>query len=314
MNEAKQITTAIFHFFYHSYHLLGKHLVPLVNLSNMANVIIAGVALYFAWRTFWLTRGHEIVTERIITYGVGCSPHVSTLIIENRKNRPEIITEIHMMLGYQYAIELKKYEADLLILKPLEAVIINLDPVSWYLLNGQVVNAGKLLMDKKIKKKIQLTTTRGVVKTRDNKQGTHLIVRFFKNYCFGYIHVWEQKNNGVTYTMNSEYLVRIESSNKKIVNYLIDKSGKIHPDIFGKYSLRKSVLESEESLRKYLTDELTARQLNDSKVVDVTRLAKPDKHRNYELQFLPRWVYFLVGPIWAKADSFKAKWKRKDLS
>lgn len=222
-----------------------KLISPYVTFAT--GLMVFGITL----RNFFLTSGSKILSTYSISRGVNTRSYVHHLILENRKNRPEIISEIYLQLGHHYVVELKKYENELLILKPMEAIQLYFEKVSFYAVNNHKLNLDQDLANKKISKKIIVNTTRGIVRTESNRELVFMIGKMFKNVYFACISPYRYKAGNIICNDDTKYVLKFSSKNKERAT-LIYKNGEIDPSFLGCHKIEDVILDSKEDTTTYL--------------------------------------------------------------
>jgi hypothetical protein len=87
--------------------------------------------------------------------------YVNSLVLENLKDRAITIFEIYLVVGYNYYITLDDRESNPLVLKAFETYAATYGTVQFYGLNGKTIKLQNLLNNRRIKKRIVLSTSEG---------------------------------------------------------------------------------------------------------------------------------------------------------
>jgi len=152
----------------------------------------------------YLTRGDFSSTES----------YISSIILVNKKDKPVIINRIFIRLGHNLYVQLIDGYNETFVLKPYESLNHKLEPHFVYMAGvKKVVNFSKVLSNKKIKKKIVLDTTEGIVVCSDLRY-KNIIHKVLSHYYTGLIirHKGEFIN-GIPVGNNVLYFIEIKTKN-----------------------------------------------------------------------------------------------------
>ncbi|MFJ1298250.1 hypothetical protein ACIKP8_19610, partial [Acinetobacter baumannii] len=90
--------------------------------------------------------------------------YISSIILVNKKDKPVIINKIFIRVGHNIYIQLIDGYDETFVLKPYETLNQKLEPHFVYMAGvKRIVNLPDIINNKKIKKKIVLDTTEGIV-------------------------------------------------------------------------------------------------------------------------------------------------------
>lgn len=150
-------------------------------ILSVIALLVSLIALIYTIITFLLKSGHKIrCNYTTCSSREGEDNYISSLTLENLKDRATIIFDIYFKLGNNNYLEIESFEDSPLILKPFEVYHKDYDPVLFYSEGVDTIQINKLLNDDKLKKYVLLSTTDGkyVVKTNTKRWST--INVFFK--------------------------------------------------------------------------------------------------------------------------------------
>ena len=118
-----------------------------ISLINMfSTIFIALVALFFTVKTYNFKKGQAIRGSFTTSSSIYCDyKYVSTIELENCKDKSIAIYKIYLRFGLDVYIELETFEEKPLILNPFEVYKANYDPVNCYLVNLRKVDWTHLL-------------------------------------------------------------------------------------------------------------------------------------------------------------------------
>lgn len=280
------------------------------DIAPYVTFMLAVMGGLITWRNFSLTTGHRILSTFGTSHGVNSMIYVPHVILENRKNRPEIISGIYLQIGHHYVIELKEYDDSPLILKPQEAVQVNLERVSFYAINDNVVDIQEALQKRNIKKTVLLSTSRGMVKTKSNKEREFLMGRVFKNALFGFIRPYQNKADEIICSDDVKYILKIKRDEQP-ERIFIEKNGRINLGFLGNdFVPQKDFLDTKETLASWASAEIEAKKSkNNLEFIEVLEVRRPDffKEDTCALPFYS-WAYFItVGKIFSIVQDIHLK-------
>lgn len=213
---------------------------------SLASLIISFIALWVTWKTFWLKIWDKY---RTITYSPISSiettdTYISSITIQNLKDKPLVVFKIHFQLGYNIFIELEDFEKKPLIIKPFEVYQWNYWPIlfysdSWF----KKYNLNKLFEDRKIKNKVILETIEW-----DYKK-FHVLHKFFNNYYTWILQPFRFFHNKQSFGDKIDYIIDFIYENWKVESLWIQQNDfKILKNI----ELNKEILSSKIKLEKFL--------------------------------------------------------------
>lgn len=129
-------------------------------------LFMAIITFFYTTRNIYLVWGDKVYTSIEITSVINSATYISSIIVENLKNKPIIIKGVYLKIANQYDLEIVEYYDNPLILKPLEAIQINQKDVSFYSMGMKIVNIENLLLNPKVSKKVALLTTQGLIEEK----------------------------------------------------------------------------------------------------------------------------------------------------
>jgi len=213
---------------------------------SWVSLIISFIALWITYKTFWLKIWDKY---RTISYCPLSSIettdiYISSITVQNLKDKPLVIFKIFFQLWYNIFIELEDFENKPLIIKPFEVYQWNYWPILFYLDSWlKKYNLNKLFEDKKIKNKIILETIEWKYKK------FHVLHSFFKNYYTLIFQPFRYFHNNKSFWDNIDYILDFIYENWKVESLWIYKTDfKILKNII----LNEELLATKEKLEKFL--------------------------------------------------------------
>ncbi|MBI2430125.1 MAG: hypothetical protein HYV29_15260, partial [Ignavibacteriales bacterium] len=121
------------------------------------SISISILAIAVASLTYRRKAGVRIYGNYVSASSRDCNDkYISSITLENLKDRAITIFTIYLRIGYNYYIIIENFEDSPLILKPFETYQKNYGPIQFYGINSNRINLDSLLEDAKIKKRIIL--------------------------------------------------------------------------------------------------------------------------------------------------------------
>ena len=282
-------------------------------------LIISILALIYTAKTYLLKSGANIRGSYSIRSSISCEDkYVSTITLENLKDRAVIIFKVYLNVGHNYYIEIHDFEEEPLILKPFEVFRKEYDPIDFYSVSEKRIFMNDLLDSKKAKRRLVLSTSDGKYIVRSNIKHWDPVYDFFNNHMTAVIHSVRSKYKGKSYGANVLYVVDFKVGNgKEEVVPIYPRDYEIKK--FRNFRLTKESLASKEALEEYLHNKVTEGVLNcaDVEVHDL------EKWRNemYEMEnkkvitaTYDNWFkYHIAGRVFTKISDYQLRKKNRTL-
>lgn len=287
-------------------------------LISVVALIVSIIALVYTARTYWLKSGSNIRGSfGLVSSSVTCEDqYVSSLTLENLKDRAVVIFKVYLKLGHNYYVEIEDFEKNPLILKPFEAYHREYDPIDLYSINMNRINLNNLFSDKKIKEQIVISTSDGKYVVRSWIRHWDPVYDFFRNHLTAVVQPARATYKGKSYGINAKYIVEIKTEGGReetIPIYPRDNESRKFRD----FLLTKESLETKEALEEYLYDQVSAGLLNceEIRVRDVkTRLDEiyeSENKKTIEATYIGWVMYNIAGPIITKVSDYRLRRKNK---
>lgn len=274
-------------------------------------LVISLIALSFAIRNFWRKSGTHVRGSFCISSSAYAEDkYVSSLTIENFKDRPVIIFKIFLRMGHNYYLELDDFESDPKILKSYEAYTSHYKPVDFYCANMSRIKLNTILNSKKVKPCIVLSTSHGKYVVKDWIRRWDPIFDFFENHFTTPILPMRSDDENGYYGADVKYLVKIlteDGYKKTIPVYATDNN---YPR-FQKFRLTEESLSSKESLENFLTEQAIEGRLNcvSIEIIDTEELRNKtygDRFdKSFEAKYYNWFTYIVIGKLYTIASNIR---------
>lgn len=298
----------------------------------LLSIIIATIAGVFTYFTYKLKIGQKARACCGITYSKDL-PYISSVIIENQKDKDLVIHEVYVRFGPDIYIDLldKDYSDRYnIVVPPLSVKEINFGPVFMYNVNTQRVDVENLF--KTAKYKVVLSTSNGKLICNDWNKGwsaiseslrNHHVVVAHPNRIYSTSSVYYKDNfetPAVDYSSYSEevkYVVKlITKDGEKMFCKIYDNDRKIK--LFKDLTFSEDVLKDEDSVRKYLNKAKDKKLVNFTKIEEIYNVRKMMdstqelyKDEVIELKSESPLHFYTIGYIHNKWEDIKLWWSNR---
>jgi hypothetical protein len=213
---------------------------------------IATLALIVALKNYARKSGIAIRGGWGIASSSKCEEsYVSSLVLENLKDRSVTIYGIFLKVGHNFYIELEDHDEKPLLLKPYETYHKTMGEILFYSVNTNIIKMQNLLNDKKAKKRLVLSTSEGKYKVPRHVKHWSPLTEFFKNHLTGIIRPVRVSHNGEDIGGNVRFIVDIINKDGNIETIPLMKTD-YQLVIFKNFLLTEECLLSKKSLESYL--------------------------------------------------------------
>ncbi|MCT4662046.1 MAG: hypothetical protein N4A40_09320 [Tissierellales bacterium] len=217
--------------------------------------MISIIALYFTIRAFSLKAGQRFRCGYSVTSSIDCEDkYVSSIIVENLKDRAAIIFKIYIKFGLNNYLLVEDFSDSPLILKPFEVYYKEYEPILFYSLGSRLTRIDKLIDNKKVKSKILLTTSNGKYTVKSNTKQWDPIIPFFENHSTALIDPIRYRFKDKSYGSNVKFLIEVTTEKEEEYVISLYKDDYRHKR-FSKFQLTKESLETKETLQRFLENQ-----------------------------------------------------------
>lgn len=243
-------------------------------LSSLSALIISILALGYTVKAYLLKAGHNLRCDIGTCSSIECNDHyVSSITLENIKDRATVIFKIYLRLGRNYYLLLEDFSNSPLILRPFEVYYKEYEPILFYSVNSRVISLDGVFNYKK--RKVILSTTDGKYVVNANTKRWDIIPKYFKNLMTAIIDPIRTGYKGKKYGANVKFLVVLkDDENKETVIPLHQGDHRFR--VFVNFKLTEECLVSMENLKIFLKKQKKLGKLTykDLKIIDF------EKHYN----------------------------------
>lgn len=287
-------------------------------VTSTIALIVSIIALIYTAKTYLLKSGANVRgSYGMCSSSVTCEDqYVTSLTLENLKDRAIVIFKVYLKIGYNYYVEIEDFDENPLILKPFEAYSKEYDPIDLYSVNLNRIDLNKLFSDKKVKKQIILSTSDGKYEVRSWIKWWDPVYDFFKNHLTAVIHPRRATYKGKSYGINAKYIIEIKTENgREEVVPIYPRDYEIKK--FRNFGLTKEALNSKDALEEYLYEQVGAGLLNCAEIT--VHDMKPWLDKAYESEnknvikaaYYGWFMYKIVGPVITRLSDYRLRRKNK---
>jgi len=288
-------------------------------LISITALFISLAALYYTIRAFSLKIGQRFRCTYSIRGTIECDDEfIGNLLIENLKDRAAIIFKIYLKLGLNNYLLIEDFSDSPLILKPFEVYYKEYDPILFYSLGTEVTKVDMLIRNKKVKKRILLSTTNGKYLVKSSTKRWSEYRPFFKNYSTAIICPVRYTFRGIGYGSNVKFLVAVTNdSGDEYVISIYKNDYKFNR--FSKFKLTKECLETKDSLEEFIIKQKKEGNFEYKKIEIFEFQMEVDEIRNLypkDLKLVESYNFFqyrMVAKFLTIIDKYKLYKKNRNL-
>lgn len=285
---------------------------------SLAALTISIIALVYTVRSHLLKSGSSVRGSfGMCSSSVSCEDqYITSITLENLKDRAIVIFKIYLKIGHNYFLEIDDFDNEPLILKPFEVFKKEYEPIDLYSINMNRIDLNDLFSNKKIKKRIVLSTSDGQYVVNSWIKRWDPVYDFFKNHLTAVIHPRRATYKGKSYGINAKYIVDIKTENgKEEVIPIYPRDHQIKK--FRNFRLTKDSMESKDTLEAYLYEQVGLGVLNCTEITvhDMntwfSEAYEAENKKIIKAAYYGWFMYKIVDPIITKYSDYRLRQKNK---
>ncbi len=273
----------------------------------ITSAIISVIALVFTVMAFWLKKG-----SKITGYITFCSDirseddYPKEIILNNNKDKSIVINKIFVRFGFNCYLLIEDFGDKPLIIPAFESYKKQYEPIVSYSASMNRVSIEKLLNDKKIKRRIYLSTPDGKIIVSPPKKQWEPIILCFKNCATHYVEPDRIYYKGKAYGARTTYLVELKKDEKEnILSFTPEDAHLIkYKNIFkGDIKFNEEAFDSVDKLTSYFMElkEKHMVEFDEINVIDFQKYLginyQINKNKIVEIPKLNGVQYYILGKI-----------------
>lgn len=277
-------------------------------LISIVALIISIIALFYTIISYLLKRGNKIRCDiSTISTIETDEKYISSITLENLKDKATIIFDIHLRIGYNNFLLIEEFNSAPLILKPFEVYYKEYDPILFY-----TVNMDKMIINDNLynpKKKIILSTTDGKYTVKTNTKRWSVNNLFFSNYTTAIIKPCRLSYNKKSYGSNTLFLLVLKKIGQEdFIKPILKDDYK--RKVFINFNLTQESLENKEIFVQYIQSQIDYGYLSYDtfEVIDFGKKVKEIQNEylnKIKMQPLNYFKYYITGKFITYLENFK---------
>ena len=239
------------------------------------------------------------------------SKFLSSLVIENLKDRAMTVFAIYLRIGMNYYVEIERFEDKPLILRAFETYFKEYGPIEFYSVNDIRLNLNALFDNHKAKKRLVLSTGDGKYVVPDQLRRWSPVYQFFQNHMTAVVRTVRTTHNGKDIGGNVKYVLDLVLEGGKPETIFI------HPEdyqvmVFKKFQFTREALETKETLEAFLQLQVDQGNLvyKECAVLDMQKWREKNLGfygKTYEATLFTPFQYHVLGRL----STMYRDWKQK---
>lgn len=282
------------------------HIADLVGQpwNIVAALAIAAVGLLIAMLNYRRKAGVQIRGTFSITSTVACHDnYVSSVTLENLKDRAVTVFAIYLRIGYNFYIEIEDFAEKPLLLKGFEHYHAEYGPIEGYTFNGRCFDMNSILHPLSKCGRLVLSTSDGKYVVPRVWRRWDPVYDHFKNNMTAILGITRRTFKGKPVGGNVKYIVEFIDVNGKEEVCFVFPNDHDHKN-FKNFKLTPDSLANKDALVKFLND----RQKSGAILCETIRVHDVDEWRKKDAPFAPKVLikatlssflrYFIWGRWW----------------
>jgi hypothetical protein len=264
---------------------------------------VSALALFVATKNYRRKSGMLVRGAFTLGSSIDCNDrYIANIVLENLKDRAITVFAIYLRVGFNYFIEIEKFDEKPLVLKSFETYQKEFGPIQFYGINTNRIKLDPLLGDSKIRKRLVLSTADGKYVVPKSINKWHPAADFFQNHLTAIVHpirtIYKEKHLG----SNIKFVVEFIGKNGG-VEIIPVRSEDFRLKIFKGFNLTPASLESSAALTAYLNEQLANGSLvcESFEVHDLDgwreRINELYTNKTIEARYIGRFYYHIIGRL-----------------
>ena len=297
-----------------------RALVDFSTLKIIFGTVLSCYGAYLGWRRYVLKAGMRIRGSYIVTSSISCQDkYVSRIILENLKDRSVTIFAIYLRIGYNLYVVIKDFGDEPLTIKGFETYQADYQPLDFYAVNNRRLSVDTLIDDRKVKKRLVLSTSDGKYIVRKYIPEWSPVHDFFRNHMTGIAHPMRSTFKGKAYGSNTAFILefKLEDGTEQVMP-IYPRDHEVYR--FRKFLLTTESLESKEALESLLKLQIERGNLPVKSVtVQDVRLWRENLYESHDptpikAQRTTAFRYYILGWVFTRISNWKIRKENKVLS
>lgn len=276
----------------------------LSGLAAFAALLLSCLAVYFTARVYWQKRGSLVRGNYVVTSSSKATedPYVNQVTLENLKDRSITIFGIYVKLARGYMLELERFDAEPLIIRPFELVRRTYGPLDSYVASMKRIKLDTFFEKPYKGKELFISTPDGKQSVESSVQVWNPIHEWFRNHMLITAQIERTTFYGKAYGVNALYVARV-FLNGDVVQSLAVYEGDHRLKWLHDLGAKEDTLNSKERVQRIFDDAIKSKKITADQVeiIDVQEhFRRRYEDRDVEPVIAQRHSWFRVcvlGPI-----------------
>lgn len=279
----------------------------------LVGTAIALAALFIAFANFRRKSGLKVRGNYVLASSIDCRYHyVAQVMLENLKDRPITIFAVYLRVGFNNYIQLESFGDRPLILKSYETHQQDFGPVQFYASNLRKLDLENILINRKIKKRLVISTGDGKYVVPKPIMAWHPIATAFKNAMTTVITPMTLMHRDKYIGSRVKFVIDIRNGTDLETVMLSENSHEY--SVFKNFRLTKDSLQTVDSLSTFLNEKLASQGIDAGsfKIYDISprRKEMEDEYKETVDAIPVGWFkYFVVGRLAAWLFNLQINWR-----
>lgn len=231
---------------------LKPHVPMIALLVSFSALAVSVTAAGIAWRNYRRKSSTKIRGFFSLRYSVDCDdPYVSSVVIENLKDRAVTIFGLYLRVGHNYFIKIEDFTERPLILRAYETWSNTYGPIEYYVVSSAQIAMRPLLSDKQAKQALIVSTSSGKYVVKEPPRPWSPLREFFRNHMTAFVTAQRGVYEGKEVGGNVPFIVKITAAGGESQAIQINRHD-YQVQRFRNFRLTQASLISAENLRAYL--------------------------------------------------------------
>lgn len=277
----------------------------------MIALFISIIALYYTIRAFILKSGHKFRCSTSISSSIDSEQkYVSSIVIENQKDKAAVIFKIYLRIGVSNYLEIEDFSDNPLIIKPFEVYYKKYEPIIFYSDGTNVTSLENVIGNHKINSKIILTTTKGKYKVKNHIHSWDAIIPYFNNHLTRLLSPVRLSYKDINYGSEIKFIVIFKFEDKTEQRIKLYRDNTLNQG-FKNIRILDEHIASQDNLEKFFVEQRNLGNIKFESIeifdfgVHVDNLREKYDGKTAPVESYSYFKYFILGKIYTIIDNIE---------
>lgn len=282
---------------------ISTMVTPSIVIACVA-LLVSVTAAVIGWRNYRRKSSLHLRGYAGVAQSTECDDrYVSSVVIENLKDRAVSIYAIYLRVGHSYYIQIEDFEGKSpLILRPFETWHQKYGPIDHYTVSSKRIAMNSVLSDKRAKQTLVLSTTEGKYVIKKAPKVWSPLAYFFRNHMTAVVQPRRVMHEGQDIGGNIAYVVKIVAKGEPELILLQKRDFEVIR--FKSFRLTADSLKTADALREFLQAQIEQGALVCSAFEVFDMEAWRERHRSefpdqehIDAEYIGFFMYRVLGRI-----------------